>query len=273
MNATRPVPCFHALRYLCADKTKQLSTMATPLTTSATKHPFPNLYEDHPAQELGRLSPTKLLQCVQEASAMRDHPSTQVVFTAFYHRYHRYLAKVVRNAFAAAEIHDDDCINEIVDDALAAFFRASRRCDVTAARDEDTADRIIRAYIGRLAKWKALNARSFQEAFGKSNLDLEEIDDHVAKQDECGARDWMKAEVLPEDPRVEAIVAWMATLTPFQLDVLRTYYLDVLPGRKSGRLPDGVSLSLANKHNVTTSAVRHAKRTLGQEIRTRFEKH
>jgi hypothetical protein len=246
--------------------------MATPLPTSATKHPFPHLYEDHPAQELGRLSPTQLLRRVQDASGMRDHPSTQVVFTAFYHRYHRYLAKVVRNAFAAAEIHDGDCVNEIVDDALAGFFQASRKCDVSAATDEDAADRIIRSYIGRLAKWKALNARSFQEAFGKGNLDLEEIDQHVAKQDECGARDWMKLEALPEHPRVEEIAKWMATLTPFQLDVLRTYHLDVLPGRKSGRLPDGVSLSLANKHNVTTSAVRHAKRTLGQEIRTRFEK-
>jgi hypothetical protein len=249
-----------------------LSPMATPLPKSSTISPFTHLDDDHPAQELGRLTPSKLLAKIQEAQHHRDHPRTQVVFMAFYHRYYAYLVKVVSNALVVVQINDRDCIQEIVDDALAAFFRASVKCRVPATADEDVADRIIRSYIGRLAKWKAFDALSFQLAFGKGNLDLEEIDEYVAKQAECGVRDWAKKESEAPDERVvTAIAAWMATLKSVQQDVLRTYFLDDHLGRKSGRLPGGIAQLLAKKHNVTTSAIRYMKINLKQEMRNRFK--
>lgn len=244
--------------------------MATTQSSTTTAFPSTQLPDDHPAQALGVLSSTRLLELVQQARDRRDHPQTQVIFTAFYYRYYGYLFTVVSNAFRC--VRDPSAISETVDDTFAAFFRASAKCDVSSAQDEDGADRIIRSYLGKLANWKASDARSFQHSFGADALDLDAIDAILSKQAEFGARESMRTELPPpNEGLVDEVGAWIASLRPVQQDVLRTYFLDDHLGRKSGRLPDGIAQSLATKHNVTTSAIRYIKINLQREMRERFK--
>lgn len=228
----------------------------TPLP--ATEAPLESLPADHPAQAYGALSARELLRFVQEASGRLDHPETQVVYTAFYHRYYRYLMTVVTNKLGF--VRDENAIREIVHDALAAFFRRCGKFDLSRAKDDVGVDRLVRVYLARLAKWKAENARSFERSFSRDGDDGEFLERMTIPEqtDSVPGRD------------VRAVTEWIESLRPVDQDVLRAYFLDDVAGRKSDRLPSGVAEEIARRHGVTTSAIRHIKRKLLDDARERF---
>lgn len=225
--------------------------------------PLPTLPPDHPAQAYAGLPAPDLVRHVHQASADLDAPSAQIVFTAFYHRYFRYLMTVVGNSLQL--VRDPSAIQEIVDDALAAFFRTSAKFDLSHARDPAGCDLLVRTYLGRLAKWKANHARSFQNSFSASVPDIAAIEAHLQANTNEG-----QGESSPPASSVEQVTLWLASLPERDCDVIRTYFLDDHPGQKSGRLPDGVATDLAERHGTTPENIRQIKRRLILEIRTRF---
>lgn len=244
--------------------------MADSSSTAPTEAPLASLPPDHPAQAYGGLSAPELLQFVQLAGPNRTHPETQVIFTAFYHRYFRYLMTVVANSLGF--IHDRDGLREIVDDTLAAFFRASDRFDMKRATDASGCDQLIRSYLGCLARWKASDARSFQKSFGSDTVDATALEMHVNEASRVGVPDTAKTELAVTNPRnLAAVTTWMAALREIERDVLQTYFLDDQPGWKSSRLPDGVAEQLAARHQTTPSNLRHLKRKLLQQMREQFQ--
>jgi len=230
---------------------------------------LPQLPVAHPAQAYAALPIRELIAAVQRAGADRTAAGTQAVFAALYFRYFPYLFTVVSNSLGF--IHDRDGIQEIVDDALAAFFRASGQFRFESAPDEAGCDRQVRSYLGRLARWKASRARSFQRSFGADVIDLAELDERWHEDARFGAPAADEDAAEPaDDPRTGRITQWLESLREMERDVLRTYFLDDHAGRKSSRLPGGVALRLAQKHGVTPSNIRHLKRKLQRQLREHF---
>lgn len=234
-----------------------------------TEVPLPQLPAAHPAQAYAALPIQELLAAVQRAGSDRTAAGSQAVFAALYYRYYAYLFTVVSNSLGF--ICDRDGIQEIVDDALAAFFRASDKFRFATAPDEANYDRQVRSYLGQLARWKAGRARSFQKSFGADAIDLDELDARLndcARFGQPGAED--AAAAPADDPRIEHMTSWLESLREIERDVLRTYFLDDHAGRKSSRLPGGVALRLAQKHGVTPSNIRHLKLKLARQMREHF---
>ncbi len=243
----------------------------SPTSSPASTEPvLSQLPEDHPAQAYGALPARELLALVQLAGSQRDDREAQTIFTAFYYRYFSYLYTVISNSLGV--VHDRDAQQEIIDDALAAFFRASHKLTLPAVSDEDC-DRIIRAYLGNLANWKASDARSFQKTFGRIVIDADELDARI-NRDALVGHDAHSFVALkhdaPEAAHIQAVGQWLATLREVERDVLRTYFIDDHAGRKSNRLPDGVAALLAKKHQTTTSNIRHLKSKLETQFREKF---
>lgn len=238
--------------------------MSAPLTVAA---PLPQLPADHPAQTLAALPASDLIARVQAAGRESlTHPQSQVVFAALYYRYAPYLRRVVRHALGF--VHDRDAVQEIVDDALAAFFRASGKFQLARARDDTGCDHLVRAYLAQLARWKTSRASSFQRSFGTDVLDLEELDRRLSALAHPGRAD-DDADPI-DDPRAARVTHWFESLREVERDVVRTYFYDDHAGRKSDRLPDGVAQALAAKHGVTPSNIRHLKRKLQRQLRADF---
>ena len=230
---------------------------------------MPQLPADHPAQRFAALPARELVALAQGASGDRTGARSQAIFTALYYRYYPYLSRVVSNALGF--IYDRDAIQEIVNDALAAFFRASGKFQLGLAGDEAGCERLVRSYLARLARWKASHARSFQKSFGADVLDLEELDARLNQLARFGAPAAAEAAGDPAgDPRAERVARWLDALRAVERDVVQTYFFDDHAGRKSTRLPDGVARRLAEKHGVTTSNIRHLKRKLQQQLRANF---
>ena len=231
--------------------------------------PLPQLPAAHPAQAYAALPIQELIAAVQRARADRTAAGTQAVFASLYYRYFPYLFTVVSNSLGF--IYDRDGIQEIVDDALAAFFRASGQFRFESTADEAGCDRQVRSYLGRLARWKASRARSFQKSFGADVIDLDELDARLNDGARFGAPGADEAAAEPaDDPRVARMSQWLESLREVERDVLRTYFLDDHAGRKSSRLPGGVAQRLAHKHGVTPSNIRHLKLKLQRKLREHF---
>ena len=245
----------------------------SPTSSPASTEPaLSQLSEDHPAQAYGALPARELLNFVQIASSQTDDREAQTIYTAFYYRYFPYLYTVVSNSLGI--VYDRDAQQEIIDDSLAAFFRASHKLTLPAAESDDGCDRIIRAYLGNLANWKASDARSFQKTFGQVVIDADELDARINRDALAGHDSHSPAKVehdAPEKPHIQAVDQWMATLREVERDVLRTYFIDDHAGRKSRRLPDGVATLLATKHKTTTSNIRHLKSKLETQIQEKFQ--
>jgi len=242
--------------------------MAAPLHPAEA--PLAQLPADHPAQSYAALPARELVRLIQSASSQRTEAVTQDIFTALYYRYYGYLFTVVSNSLGF--IHDRDGIREIVDDAFAGFFRASPKFNLALAPDDAGCDQLVRSYLGKLAKWKASDARSFQKSFGADVLEIKVLEEHMNQGAQSGVSPWADdAEEKPADPRAERVSNWLSSLREVQRDVLRTYFLDDHPGRKSGKLPGGVAQSLAEKHNTTTSNIRHIKLKLQEQMRENFK--
>jgi hypothetical protein len=104
----------------------------SPTSSPASTEPaLSQLSEDHPAQAYGALPARELLNFVQIASNQLNDREAQTVFTAFYYRYFPYLYTVVSNSLGV--VYDRDAQQEIIDDVLAAFFRASHKLTLPAA--------------------------------------------------------------------------------------------------------------------------------------------
>jgi hypothetical protein len=245
--------------------------MALAPQSTVSAPPLPDLPANHCAQAYGGLPARQLLEAVQMAAADIDDPETQVIFTAFYHRYRRYLCTIVKNALG--RVYDGDAQNEIVDDALAAFFRASNKLKLPAAKDDATCDLIVRSYLGRLAKWKAGAARSFQQSFGRDVIDEEALAVRLQKIADTGYNGTAIISETDDRPVLSAVELWMSSLSDLESDVIRTYFLDDYPGQKSDRLPDGVALLLAKKYHTTTSNLRHIKSKLETSFREKFREY
>lgn len=231
--------------------------------------PLPQLPAAHPAQAYAALPIQELITAVQRARADRTAAGTQAVFAALYHKYYPYLFTVVSNSLGF--IYDRDGIQEIVDDALAAFFRANGQFRFESAADEAGCDRQVRSYLGRLARWKASRARSFQKSFGADAIDLDKLDERLHDGARFGAPAPDEAAAEPaDDPRAARMSQWLESLREVERDVLRTYFLDDHAGRKSSRLPGGVAQRLADKHGVTPSNIRHLKLKLQRKLREHF---
>lgn len=222
-----------------------------------------SLPSDHPAQVFAALSARELVALVQQASTRIGQPETQVVFTAFYHRYYAYLMTVVSNRLTM--VRDDHALREIVHDVLVAFFRKVSAFDLSRAADDDGLDRLVRSYLARLARWKSDDARSFQAGFARDTIDPTEWERHVAVASD--------AEEGEATTLQQAVAEWLSGLRPVEDDVHRAYYLDDQAGRKSERLPGGVAAELAERHGLTTSAIRHIKLKLLREARERFARY
>ncbi len=261
----RPI-VVHAPRYFNG-VSALFELMAAPEPPNAA--PLPQLPADHPAQVYAALPTRELVNLVQRASGDRTAIASQAVFQAFYYKYFNYLAAVVSNSLGF--LHDRDGIQEIVHDALVAFFQASSKFDLGFAPDDVGCDRLVRSYLGRLAKWKANHARSFQKSFGAHVLDLEELDACMNESIHAGAPvSALRDEQRADDPRIERVRRWFETLRDVEQDILRTYFLDDHSGQKSSRLPGGVARRLAEKHRVTTSNIRHLKLKLRRQLHDNF---
>jgi hypothetical protein len=240
-------------------------------TSSSAEPVLPQLSEDHPAQAYAAQPAKELLNLVQIAGTQLDDPLAQTIYTAFYHRYFPYLHTVVSNSLGF--VYDRDAQQEIIDDALAAFFRASHKLVLPDNVSDESCDRIIRAYLGQLAKWKASDARSFQTAFGRVVIDAEALETKLnaaARIAVAPRPDSKDAVDVPDDSRVKAVREWMDSLRDIERDVLRTYFIDTHAGQKSSRLPDGVADRLARKYATTTSNIRHLKTKLEKQVREKF---
>lgn len=236
-------------------------------TTSAL--PSPQTPEEDRSQPYSALPAKELLSYVQVAGAQLSDPEAQLIFTAFYRRYYRYLYRVVSNSLGY--VYDADAQREIIDDALAAFFRGSHKLAIRRGATDEDCDRIVRSYLGKLAKWKVSYARSFHQAFGRDTVDAAVLEEMLngnplpSGLEEGGESGGNKAEA-----RVAAVREWMGSLRPLEQDILRTYFIDTHLGQKSDRLPSGVAALLAKKHNTTTSNIRHLKSKLEQQVWKKF---
>jgi hypothetical protein len=245
--------------------------MAASPQPTLSAHPVPDLPANHRAQSYGRLPARQLLEAVQVAATDTNDSEAQIIYTAFFYRYRRYLCKVVKNSLGF--VHDANAQDEIVDDALAVFFRQSNKLQLPAAKDDPTCDRIVRAYLGRLAKWKASNARSFQESFGRDIIDEDAIAKRLKKIADAGYAGTAILSEANDKPILSAVEAWMEGLTELEKDLIRAHFLDDYSGQKSDRLPDGVALRLAKKYNTTTSNLRHIKSKLETSFREKFREY
>lgn len=237
---------------------------------ASTEPPLRQLPEDHPAQAYGGLPARELLRFVQLGATNLQEPETQTIFAAFYYRYFPYLYTVVANSLGS--VYNANAQEEIVNDTLAAFFRASHRLRLPETATDEGCDQIVCSYLGKLATWKAGDARSFHQSFGQGDLDTEQIEAHLNAEllKGHGGGEEADAETAPDQRAVEAVSAWMATLREVERDVIRTYFLDDHAGRKSARLPDGIAKGLADKHHTTPSNIRHLKLKLEKQIREKF---
>jgi len=241
-------------------------------TTSSSAVPvLPQLPEDHPSQAYAAQPAKELLSFVQIAGTRLDDPQAQTIYTAFYYRYFPYLYTVVSNSLGF--VYDRDAQREIIDDALAAFFRAAHKLVLPGDASEESCDRIIRAYLGKLVKWKASDARSFQAAFGRVVIDADALEAKLNLAAGVGVTAHAEAAetfAACESPRVTAVRQWMDSLRAVERDILRTYFIDTHAGQKSSRLPDGVADRLAKKHKTTTSNIRHLKGKLEKQVWEKF---
>lgn len=229
-------------------------------TSSPAEPVLPQLPEDHPSQSYAAQPAKELLNLVQIAGTQLDDPLAQTIYTAFYYRYYAYLYTVVSNSLGF--VYDRDAQQEIIDDALAAFFRASHKLVLPEGVSDESCDQIIRAYLGKLAKWKASDARSFQAAFGRVVIDADELETRLNAEARvaCAAHHESAERIAAvDDPRVNAVREWMESLREIERDVVCTYFIDTHAGQKSSRLPDGVADLLAKKHHTTKSNIRHLK--------------
>jgi RNA polymerase sigma factor (sigma-70 family) len=242
--------------------------MAETLSTPAASR-LASLPGDHPAQAYATLPARELVRLVQYAGDHPHHPETQVIFTAFYHRYGPYLVSVV--ARQLGPLHDRSGLQEVVHDAFLDFFAKSRRFDPDLTTDDTVCDQNLRSYLAKLANWKAGDARSFQQSIGAHATEHETLDARLNSPHQSGAPETARIEpAAMQTERARRVAEWIGTLPPREEDILRTYVLDDNPGQKSGRLPEGVARALAKKYGVTTSNIRHLKLKLFREFRQQF---
>ncbi len=245
--------------------------MSTPPSSASAEPVLPQFPEDHPSQPYAAQPAKELLNLVQIAGTERDDPQAQAIYSVLYHRYFPYLYTVVSNSLGF--VYDRDAQQEIIDDALAAFFRASHKLVLPGDASDESCDRIIRAYLGQLAKWKASDARSFQAAFGRIVIDAEALETklNIAARVAVGAHhEPVEAIDVPDDSRANVVRQWMNSLRDIERDLLRTYFIDTHAGQKSSRLPDGVAARLARKHNTTPSNIRHLKAKMEKQVWQKF---
>ncbi|MFT3783535.1 MAG: hypothetical protein QM790_16095 [Nibricoccus sp.] len=245
-----------------------MSSTSSPASVESSACHLP---EDHPSRQYATLPAKELLAFVQVASSELSSPDAQIIYTAFYYRYFGYLYTIISNCLG--NVYDRDAQREIIDDALAGFFRAAHKLKLPDNVPDEQCDQIVRAYLGQLAKWKASDARSFQAAFGRVVIDLKELEIKINEQARITIKEHEPPATslpVPEDPRVKAVREWMATLRELERDILRTYFIDTHSGQKSPRLPNGVADRLAKKHQTTTSNIRHLKAKLEKLVREKF---
>ncbi len=235
----------------------------------AAEPPLKSLPRDHPAQRLAALSARELVKLVQRADENPQAPETQLVLTAFYHRYGPYLVTVV--AHKLGPLDDRSGLQEVVHDVFLEFFQKSRRFDLNLTPDDASCDRNLRGYLARLANWKASDARAFQQSLGAHAVEAHILDGHMNRPLQAGAPDSMRTEApaMGAD-KIHRVAEWIGSLSDMEADVLRTYFLDDHPGQKSDRLPEGIAEQLAAKYDVTTSNIRHIKMKLLRQLREQF---
>lgn len=216
-----------------------------------------------------RVSARDLVRLVQTATGDPGSRESQVVFEAFYERYSRYVATVVTRYLG--HLVDRTGVAEVVHDVFLAFFQDSQRFDVERTADDDTCDRNLRTYLALLAKWKATDARAFQQSFGANAADSQTVEMHLQSRDAGGVPDSSKRDVsMPPSEELLRIVEWLESLPERDQDVLRAYYCDDHAGQKSDRLPEEVTRRLAEKYNITPANLRKIKAKWLAEARAKF---
>lgn len=230
--------------------------------------PLAGVSPGHPAQAIARL-PVRLLVAQLQRAAAREctDQEYEAIYTAFYHRYHSDLLRLVSRALRFAYTRDE--AREVTHDALLGFFLNCRNFVVQPDWDDTRCESALRSYLGKIAWCRAKGVVRFRAAM--TGADHEKLDWFESARLLCAGSLTGPGEPLEEDPRLTAVSEWLDALTEKERDVVIGYFIEHAPGRlTSGRLPSGVARRLSEKYGVDPSTLRHLKQKLRRDFLRKF---